>query len=54
MLRVVSVTGVAVAAFWFAITLQLIFAMQLEWLPLRGELSSGDRPAARRDRVADP
>ncbi len=43
-LRVVSVTGVAVAAFWFAITLQLIFAMNLEWLPLRGELSSGVIP----------
>ena len=43
-LRVVSVTGVAVAAFWFAITLQLIFAMNLEWLPLRGELSSGVVP----------
>src|SRR4051812_44651167 len=43
-LRVVSVTGVAVAAFWFAITLQMIFAMNLEWLPLRGELSSGIVP----------
>lgn len=43
-LRVVSVTGVAVAAFWFAITLQLIFAMNLEWLPLRGELSNGIVP----------
>jgi peptide/nickel transport system permease protein len=40
-LRILSVTGIAVAAFWFAITLQLIFAMDLEWLPLRGELSSG-------------
>ena len=40
-LRVLSVTGIAVAAFWFAITLQLIFAMNLEWLPLRGELSNG-------------
>ena len=39
-----SVTGIAVAAFWFAITLQLIFAMNLEWLPLRGELSSGIVP----------
>src|ERR1041384_1685921 len=46
-LRIVSVTGVAVAAFWFAITLQLIFAMQLEWLPLRGELSSGILPPPR-------
>src|SRR3954470_14547932 len=43
-LRVVSVTGVAVAAFWFAITLQLIFAMNLDWLPLRGELLSGVVP----------
>jgi peptide/nickel transport system permease protein len=43
-LRIASVTGIAVAAFWFAITLQLIFAMQLEWLPLRGELSSGIVP----------
>ena len=37
-LRVVSVAGVAVAAFWFAIMLQLLFAMELGWLPLRGEL----------------
>lgn len=43
-LRILSVTGVAVAAFWFAIILQLIFAMNLEWLPLRGELSSGVVP----------
>src|SRR5262249_15742766 len=45
-LRVLSVTGIAVAAFWFAITLQLVFAMNLEWLPLRGELSSGIVPPA--------
>ena len=38
-LRILSVTGVAVAAFWVAIMLQLLFAMQLGWLPLRGELS---------------
>jgi peptide/nickel transport system permease protein len=38
-LRMVSVLGVAVAAFWFAIMLQLLFSMQLGWLPLRGELS---------------
>jgi len=44
LLRILSVTGIAVAAFWFAITLQLIFAMDLEWLPLRGELSSGMAP----------
>jgi len=44
LVRVLSVTGIAIAAFWFAITLQLIFAMNLEWLPLRGELSSGVVP----------
>jgi peptide/nickel transport system permease protein len=41
LLRIVSVAGVAVAAFWFAIELQLLFAMELDWLPLRGRLSSG-------------
>jgi peptide/nickel transport system permease protein len=39
-LRIISVLGVAVAAFWFAIMLQLLFSMQLGWLPLRGELSA--------------
>jgi peptide/nickel transport system permease protein len=40
-LRFVSVAGVAVAAFWFAIMLQLLFAMELGWLPLRGRMGSG-------------
>ena len=39
LLRVFSVLGIAVAAFWFAIMLQLFFAMDLGWLPLRGDLS---------------
>lgn len=39
--RIVSVGGLAVASFWFAIMLQLLFAMQLDWLPLRGRLSAG-------------
>jgi peptide/nickel transport system permease protein len=43
-LRLFSITGVAVAAFWFAIMLQLLFAMRLEWLPLRGRLGSGIIP----------
>jgi peptide/nickel transport system permease protein len=38
-LRMLSILGVAVAAFWMAIMLQLLFAMRLGWLPLRGELS---------------
>ena len=48
LLRVFSVLGIAVAAFWFAIMLQLFFAMDLGWLPLRGDLSS---TMARRRRV---
>ncbi len=40
-LRILSVGGVAIAAFWFAIELQILFAMQLDWLPLRGRLNSG-------------
>ncbi len=46
-LRLLSVAGVAVAAFWVAIMLQLLFSMQLGWLPLRGELSDGIPPPAR-------
>ena len=45
LLRVISITGVAVAAFWFAIMLQLLFAMQLKWLPLRGRLGDGIVPS---------
>ena len=41
LLRILSVGGIAIAAFWFAIELQLLFAMQLDWLPLRGRLSPG-------------
>lgn len=40
LLRVFSVMGIAVAAFWFAIMLQLFFAMDRGWLPLRGDLTS--------------
>ncbi|WP_321343213.1 ABC transporter permease [Breoghania sp.] len=39
--RVLSVAGLAVAAFWFAIMLQVLFAMDLNWLPLRGRLAVG-------------
>ncbi len=41
MLRLLSIAGVAVATFWFAIMLQLLFSMQLGWLPLRGRISDG-------------
>jgi peptide/nickel transport system permease protein len=45
-LRIFSVLGVAVAAFWLAIMLQLLFSMRLGWLPLRGELSEAVHPPA--------
>lgn len=41
LLRVLSVGGVALATFWVAIMLQLLFAMRLEWLPLRGRSGVG-------------
>jgi peptide/nickel transport system permease protein len=47
LLRLFSVLGVAVATFWFAIMLQLLFSMQLGWLPLRGELSDSVMAPAR-------
>jgi peptide/nickel transport system permease protein len=34
------VGGLALASFWVAIMLQLLFSMELEWLPLRGRLPS--------------
>jgi peptide/nickel transport system permease protein len=40
-MRIVTVGGLAVAAFWFAIILQLVFSMHLDWLPLRGRLAVG-------------
>ena len=43
-MRIVTVGGLAIAAFWFAIILQLVFSMSLEWLPLRGRLGVGVAP----------
>ena len=37
-LRVFTVSGLAIAAFWFAILLQLLFAMKLGWTPLQGRV----------------
>lgn len=42
--RLFATTGVAVASFWLAIMLQLLFSMKLGWLPLRGQLTSGITP----------
>ena len=35
-LRIFTVSGLAIASFWFAILLQLFFAMELGWTPLQG------------------
>ena len=37
--RVLTVSGLAIASFWFAILLQLFFAMELDWTPLQGRTS---------------
>jgi len=36
--RIFSVSGVALPAFWFGLLLQLFFAVRLEWLPVSGRL----------------
>ncbi|HEV7259617.1 MAG TPA: ABC transporter permease [Bosea sp. (in: a-proteobacteria)] len=37
-LRVVTVSGLAVASFWLAMQLQFLFSMKLGWLPLSGRI----------------
>jgi len=37
--RVISVSGLAIASFWLAMELQLLFSMKLAWTPLSGRLS---------------
>ena len=37
-LRVVTVSGLAIASFWLAIQLQLLFSMELDILPLHGRI----------------
>ena len=37
-LRVYTVSGLAIAAFWLAILFQLLFAMRLGWTPLQGRV----------------
>ena len=44
-IRVVTVAGFATASFWLALMLQLLFAMNLEWLPLAGR-ANGMAPGA--------
>lgn len=37
--RIISVSGLAIASFWLAMELQLLFSMKLAWTPLSGRLS---------------
>ena len=37
-LRLITVSGLAIASFWLGIMLQLLFAMRLGWTPLNGRL----------------
>ncbi len=37
-LRIFTVSGLAIAGFWLAILLQLLFAMKLGWTPLQGRV----------------
>jgi peptide/nickel transport system permease protein len=45
LLRIVSVAGLAVASFWLALMLQLLFAMDLRWLPLQARISGFPPPS---------
>ena len=44
--RVVSVSGVALPAFWLGLMLQLVIALDLGWLPLGGRLGLTATPPA--------
>jgi peptide/nickel transport system permease protein len=37
--RIVSVSGLAIASFWLAMELQLLFSMKLAWTPLSGRIA---------------
>ena len=38
-LQILTVAGLAMASFWLALILQLVFAMDLGWLPLQGRIT---------------
>lgn len=38
LVRIVSVSGLAIASFWLAMELQLLFSMKLAWTPLSGRI----------------
>lgn len=42
--RILSISGVAIPAFWFGILMQLFFSVDLGWLPVSGRLPLVTRP----------
>ncbi|HEX3179121.1 MAG TPA: ABC transporter permease [Methylomirabilota bacterium] len=42
--RIVTVSGLAIASFWLGIMLQILFAMRLGWTPLNGRLQGFPPP----------
>lgn len=44
-LRVITVAGLAVASFWLALLLQLLFSMELRWLPLQARITGFPPPS---------
>ena len=47
LVRLLSVAGLAIAGFWLAIMLQLLFSMELDLLPLRGRIDIALGPPPR-------
>ena len=45
LLRAVTVAGLAVASFWLALMLQILFSMDLRWLPLQARITGFPPPA---------
>jgi peptide/nickel transport system permease protein len=43
-LRILTVSGLAIASFWLGMMLQLLFAMELGWTPLQGRISGFKPP----------
>lgn len=43
-IRVCTIGGLAIASFWMALMLQLVFSMWLDVLPLRGRIATGVAP----------
>lgn len=39
LVRIISVSGLAIASFWLAMELQLLFSMKLAWTPLSGRIA---------------